>query len=76
MVVNDWFLVAVVKIGQVKRQTMIPNPFNISFNQTDMALLQFYFVGATILMVFLALTWTELKKEPQRKTSRIRRSST
>jgi len=55
---------------------MIPNPFKITFNQTDIALLQFYFVGAAVLVVFLALAWTELKKEPKKQASRLRKTST
>ena len=75
MVVNGWFLVVIIETGKIERSLMIPNPFKISFNQTDFALLQFYFIGAVILVVFLALAWTELKKESGRRTSRFRKSS-
>lgn len=41
---------------------MVPNPFNLQFNQTDIALLQFYFIGVVIILVFLVLAWPDLKK--------------
>jgi hypothetical protein len=76
MVINGRFLVVIIEAGQIERSLMIPNPFKLNFNQTDIALLQFYFIGAIILVVFLALAWTELKKESGRRPSRLSKSST